>query len=109
MSAAIVPSSKQKMVTPEGTVTPEYQRFFNAIAGSATPFASVTRTSSPMSYTASGSGHLNINGGSISGLSLRRAGSTITLSATTLMIPMSNGDLVTITYTGSPTLTFIPA
>lgn len=108
MATAIVPSSKQKMVTPEGTVTPEYQRFFNAVAGAATPFASVTRTSSPMSYTASGSGHLNINGGTISGLSLRRAGSTITLTASVLMVPMSNGDVLTITYTGSPTITFIP-
>lgn len=106
--SAIVPSSKQKMVTAEGTVTPEYQRFFNALAGSAASFVSVTLTSSPMSYTASGLGHLNINGGTISALSLRRAGSTITLTTSVRMIPMSNADVVSITYTGTPTITFIP-
>jgi len=108
INPAIVPSSRQKMVTKEGNVTPEYQRFFNAIAGAAAPFVSVTRTSSPMSYTAGAQGHLNINGGTISALSLRRAGSTVTLTTSVRMIPMSNADVVSITYTGTPTITFIP-
>lgn len=49
-NAAIVPSSQQPIVKPNGTMTTELQRFFNALVSAAAPIQSVTLTGSPFSY-----------------------------------------------------------
>lgn len=72
------------------------------------PF-SVTLTASPMRYQSVIGGNLIIQGGTVTLVSLSRDGIT---SYNTGQIqgffPMSLGDVLTINYTGSPALTFVP-
>lgn len=71
------------------------------------PIVSVPMAVSPFAYTASRAGSLQIVGGTLSAVSFSRGGTTVTLG-TARAIPMANGDVVTITFTGSPTASFIP-
>ena len=71
-------------------------------------FQSVTPGASPYTYRTQTEGTLSIVGGTISALSLTRAGVSVSLAVSTPMIPLSPGDAVTITYTVAPTLKFIP-
>ena len=68
----------------------------------------ITPGASPYTYRAQQEGTLSIVGGTISAISLTRAGVSVSLAVSTPMIPLSPGDAVTITYTVAPTLKFIP-
>lgn len=109
LNPGIVPSSRQRMVTADGTSTAEFQRFFNAIAGPPSAVQSISLSPSPMSFVSSANGTLAVVGGSVSAITLTRGGSTVNLGTSTRLIPVSNADVVAITYTGTPTMTFIPA
>jgi len=107
-NAAIVPSSQQPIVTKLGTMTTELQRFFNALVSAAAPIQSVTLTGSPFSYRAGSAGSLSISGGTVSAITLTRNNTSIPLGGTAGTFPVANGDLLTITYSGPPTVSFIP-
>ena len=68
----------------------------------------VTPGASPYTYRTQLEGSLSVVGGTMSALSLTRAGASVSLATSTPMIPLSQGDAVTITYTVAPTLKFIP-
>ena len=68
----------------------------------------ITPGASPYTYRAQQEGTLSIVGGTMSALSLTRAGVSVSLAVSTPMIPLSPGDAVTITYTVAPTLKLIP-
>jgi hypothetical protein len=70
----------------------------------AAPFT-VTPTASPFSYLASGAGTLQITGGTVSARTLTRGGVTVSVSGS---VPVVNNDVVTVTYSVAPTLSFIP-
>lgn len=72
----------------------------------ATP-ASITPGASPFTYTASAVGHVLING-TVTGLSLIRGATTLTLPLTTPLVPLDNGDAVKVTYSITPTMTWVP-
>lgn len=108
-NAAIVPSSQQAIVTPRGTMTPILQRFFNTLVSPAAAFQVVTVTTSPFTYVAGSSGSLAVSGGTVSAIDLTRTNTTISTGATSGIIPVANGDRITITYSVLPTVTFIPA
>lgn len=76
------------------------------ILGSA--IQSITAGASPYTYRTQQDGTLSIVGGTMSAVSLARAGVTISLAVSTPMIPISPGDAVTIAYTVAPTLKLIP-
>lgn len=106
---AIVPSSAQAIADQRGHVTTPWHRFFNALVSPAAPFTAVTVTSSPFTYVAGSQGSLSVSGGTVSAIDLTRASTTVSTGATAGIIPVANGDRVTITYSGLPTVTFIPA
>lgn len=68
----------------------------------------ITPGASPYTYRTQQEGTLSIVGGTISAISLTRAGVSVSLAVSTPMIPLSPGDAVTITYTVAPTLELIP-
>lgn len=107
--ASIVPSSAQPIADARGIVTVPYQRFFNALVAAAAPIQTIVPTASPYTFTASAYGSLAISGGTVSAVSLSRSGTTAATGITAGLIPMANGDSVTITYSGAPTLAFVPA
>lgn len=71
------------------------------------PIAAVALGLSPFSYTADTIGHLSVIGGTVSARTLTRGNVTINLG-TAQLIPMAAGDVVTITYSVAPTISFIP-
>lgn len=73
----------------------------------ATEFETVAVGSSPYTYEASKIGHLHVEAGTVSSVVLQRGGATLACS-TSGFVPVVAGDEVTVTYTVSPTLTFVP-
>jgi hypothetical protein len=67
----------------------------------------VTVGASPFSFVASDSGNLLVAGGNVSQIALQRVGSYVT-GLTAGFIPVSEGDVVTITYTVAPSVVFFP-
>lgn len=72
------------------------------------PFGPVTVGASPFTFTASTIGNLLVTGGTVSAIVLSRSGASVNCQENTF-IPMAANDTVTITYTGLPTVTFIPS
>ena len=74
----------------------------------AQPVQSITPGASPYSYTALFDGHVAVTAGTVSAIALVRQGTSVATGLTVGLIPVSRGDIVTVTYTGTPTMTFIP-
>lgn len=74
----------------------------------AQPVSSITVGGSPFTYTASFAGSVAITGGTVSAITIIRQGTSVTTGLTTGLIPVSRFDQVRVTYTGTPTMTFIP-
>lgn len=74
----------------------------------AQPVAAVVVGASPFTFVAPAAGHLLVVGGVVSAISLTRQGTATALGLTSGFIPVSRYDSVKVTYTGVPTITFIP-
>ena len=107
-NASIVPGSQERIVDAQGRPTPILTRFFNTIVSAAAPVQSVPVSASPFTYVAGSAGNLAVSGGTVSSITLTRANTTTPTGVTAGLIPMANRDTVTITYSGLPTVTFIP-
>jgi len=104
-----LPAANQPIVDPDtGVLRPEWVKHFARQDAYASAILSLTLTGSPYAYTASGRGRLLVKGGTVSSISLTRARVTIITGLTAGFIPMSAGDVVTITYSALPTASFIP-
>ncbi|HET9087124.1 MAG TPA: hypothetical protein VFN53_06365 [Acidobacteriaceae bacterium] len=71
------------------------------------PFEAVTVGASPSAYVAPSGGQVFIAGGTVTSVTLTRNGVTLTV-ADSGFIPVGIGDVVSITYTAAPTVTFLP-
>lgn len=78
-----------------------------AIGAAGAAIASITVGASPYAYTATARGSVNVNGGTVSGITLTRGATTINLS-TSGLFQVATGDVLTVTYTGAPTMNFVP-
>lgn len=103
----IVPNSNQPLVNSGGYITPVWQRFFGALLGSPAAITAITVGASPTSFTASQRGTVGISAGTLTAVSLTRAGVTIALG-TSRTVTVANGDVVTVSYSVAPTINFIP-
>lgn len=75
----------------------------------AQPAVAITPGASPYSYTASFDGSVIVNPGTVSAIAISRDGTTFfTTGVTAGMFPMSRGDILKVTYTVAPTMTFLP-
>lgn len=74
----------------------------------AQPAQSVTVGASPFTYTAAFDGMLIATGGTVSAIALIRQGTSVATGITTGLIPLSRTDQVQITYSATPTVTFLP-
>lgn len=108
---ATIPSSQQPISGQGGYINQTWLRFFNNLLGvaSPTPIMAVSPTGSPFSYTAPSWGSVSVSGGTVSAISLTRNTATISTGVTSGIIPVAGGDVVTVTYSGPPAVSFIPA
>lgn len=74
----------------------------------APPASAITPTGSPFTYTAAFDGILIVTGGTVSALALIRQGTSIALGITTGPVPLSRLDAIQVTYSGAPTMNFLP-
>jgi hypothetical protein len=103
-----VPNSNQPIADAKGFVTQVWQRFFGALVDPPAAVSAVAVSASPTSFTASERGSVVISGGTISAVSLTRAGTVVNFG-TTRSIPVANGDVVIVTYSVAPTISFLPS
>lgn len=99
------------LIEPEtGITTQPWFSFFAGLAAQPGPINAVKPSGSPFSYLASAKGSLAVSGGTVSSMTLARARvSGVPLGMTNGVVPLSQGDTVTITYSAAPTINFIPA
>jgi hypothetical protein len=97
----------------EGSMTGrDWYRFWGGLFRGLPPenVAPVTLTGSPFVFSAERRGSLIVNGGTVSNLSFSRDGGTTyyTIGAVAGMFLLNASDLLKITYSAPPTVTFVP-
>jgi hypothetical protein len=83
--------------------------FFNQLIGRGTPAVAQNVTGSPASFSAEGSGSFLVTGGSVSSISLIRGRVSLPTGLSGGFIPVSQGDVLVVTYSGAPAVTFVPS
>lgn len=63
---------------------------------------------SPFTFTAPSGGYIILRGGTVSAVSVTRTVTTLT-GQTAGIFPLSQGDQLTVTYTGLPVMVFVPS
>jgi len=104
-----VPSSSIPIADENGRLAAVWFRFFQSLVNQPSAVAPVTVGVSPFSYTANQAGTLAIRGGTISAVSVSRGTISVPLASSVPVVPMGQGDVVTITYTVLPTVNFLPS
>lgn len=106
------PNLTVPFVQDGGLISPLWARLLGLIwikAGGtgAAPLETITVGASPFSYTAPQAGTVVVAGGTVSALTITR-GTAVSLGVVSGAVPVRQGDIVTVTYTGAPTMTFFP-
>lgn len=112
MNTLPLPSLVSPLVDRLGKLVPPWNSWFQQFAQAAPAVANITIGISPFSYTANSNGSLIVSGGTVSNISLIRGTTTIIVATSTVnpvIIPISIGDTVQVTYTVSPTMQFLGA
>lgn len=115
MSAPQLPASGQPVVELAANKTLAFSvpwyRFFDALLSLVVPSgvaaAAITVAASPFSYTATSSGTVLVSGGTVSAIDLGRNGAFTNVGVIAGAVPVSDGDVVRVTYTVAPTMTFV--
>jgi hypothetical protein len=97
--------------TPGNKNDANWYRYYQAMNSGQPPSGemSVPMTASPFIYSAPRAGYVVISGGTVANVMVSRTPGTYYLSGQTSgMFPVSQGDLLKITYTAIPTMTFFP-
>lgn len=107
---SVVPNSNQPLVDSSGRVLPVWQRFFGALLGQPEAIGPVSASGSPISFTAPQRGFLTLYGGTVTDVTLTRGKTDIEIASHPL-VPVSNGDVVTISFADNdaPVVNFIPS
>lgn len=103
-----IPTYKTPLVIGEN-LSASWYRWMNDTDQGAPPSAeaAVAVGPSPFTYQAPKKGFLIITGGTVSAVQFRRVG-TYSTGQTAGMFPVSLGDALIVTYSGAPTMTFVP-
>lgn len=81
----------------------------SAAWGSTAAIATVTVGASPFAYAAPSAGTVLIVGGTVTAVTLKRGtAAAVSVGATAGSVPVSAGDIVTVTYSAAPTMSFVP-
>jgi hypothetical protein len=99
----------EQPLTKSGSTQSVWYRFFQGLYQGTPPAAEMTVsvTASPFVYTATQKGFMIVRAGTVSAIQFTRTVTTLT-GLTAGLFPLSQGDQLTVTYTGLPTLVFVP-
>lgn len=101
-----VPNLSAKLVNAAGLIVTPWNSFFQQFTEAPPALQAQTVAASPYTYTASEPGNLFISGGTLSSVTLTRGKTTLNL-ANARLVPVSIKDIVSVTYTATPAITFI--
>ena len=103
-----IPKPDQPLTRKGDYPTTPWWRFFLMISSKPVPESAITIGASPTAFTAPAKCNVLVLGASVSSLVAKRLNS-YTLSYTQGYVPMSQGDVLTVTYSGgTPTMTYFP-
>ena len=104
------PTYQEPIETNEVTTRGWYSFWAGLFSGQPTaPVSAISVGASPFSYTATVGGSVVINAGTVSQVQVSRDGLTFfTTGMTTGMFPVSQGDILKVTWSVVPTMTLIP-
>lgn len=105
-----VPTYEQQ-ITPGNHNDSTWYRYFQQNEKGTPPSSetTVTLTASPFSYAAPAKGFVVISGGTVSAIMFSRTMGTFYLTGQTAgMFPLSQNDVLKITYTVKPSMVFVP-
>ena len=106
-----VPKIKSEAVNLKtGQLSQSFWRYVSSFSSNPAAENAVNLGVSPTVYTATRNGTLIIQGGTISAITLnsRTSNPPYSLPVGTTIVPISVGDVVTITYSIAPVVTFFP-
>ena len=97
-------------ITQKGTTSKDWFFFWQGLwkgipPGNESP---LTLAGSPFLYTAPTRGFVIVNGGTVSNVQFNRSGQNYITGAIAGCFPVSAQDILTITYSVAPTVTFVP-
>jgi|KBSSwiStaDraftv2_1062776.scaffolds.fasta_scaffold00686_14 hypothetical protein len=96
-------------VDDKGNMSAAWRRWFSATDTGTPPAAeaSITVGASPFTYQATQKGFVIVTGGTVSSIQFTRTG-TYSTGQTAGVFPVSLADILTVTWSGKPTMTFVP-
>lgn len=109
------PSDNAEAVDKNGTLEATWyyllQMLWRRTGGSGAQLApvAVAPTASPFLYDTDVGGTLVVDGGTVSEISIIRSSQNIPTGVIAGAIPVMRGDTIAVTYTGVPTMTFLPS
>lgn len=108
MSYQSCPTYEQALVI-KGQTSSVWYRFFQAVYKGTPPSSesALTVGASPFAFTAPSRGFIMLSGGTVSAVQFTRAQTTLT-GQTSGIFPISQGDTLTVTYSGLPSMVFVP-
>lgn len=108
MSYQIAPTYEQPIIK-NGQTTASWYRFFQGLFQGTPPSAELTLSvgGSPFSYTAPVKGFVILKSGTVSSVAFTRSVTTLT-GQTSGIFPLNQGDILTVTYTGLPSMIWVP-
>lgn len=104
-----VPMMEAPVTDQRGIVTQSWWEFFKSVSPSADSGSEsvITVGVSPFSYTTPDDGFVLVQGGTVSAISITRKSAYAT-GLTAGMFPVGRGDILIVTYTGSPNMVMFP-
>ena len=91
-----------------GMTSAPWYRFFTSLNSKPGKMAQITVGASPFKYTVPSKGVVVISGGTVSLVQLTRATTTIPIGAVSGVVPVGAGDILTVTYSAIPAMSFLP-
>lgn len=111
------PSTAHPVAQPTGLISREWFAWLKAIAaeawigggnGNGGAKVAVGMPYSPTAFTAPGPGTAFIAGGTVSAVSVTRNGTAVPTGMTGGAVPLSAGDVLTVTWSAAPVVNFVP-
>jgi hypothetical protein len=114
MGITQIPAARQpvvEQVNGRSTFTRTWYLFLQHLLAFAAPSGDdaspLIVSASPFSFTAPNTGAVLVSGGAVSDIALGRNAVFTSIGVTAGAVPVSEGDVVRVTYTGLPTITFV--
>jgi hypothetical protein len=99
----------ERPLSQKGATSGAWYRLFQGLHLGTPPASegAVTVGASPFSYRAPQGGFVILSGGTVSSVEFQRSSTTVT-AMTSGIFPLSQGDLLIVTYSNPPNMLFVP-